>query len=90
MKMFIWFHALDKAACQTARPSLAAEVGPDCFHILLDIHVPCCAVRGQHRLLHCLHDIDMAWQLEIDTDWPASLHLSVFVFLHVSHPGLLK
>lgn len=62
----------------------------DSFHIWLEIHVPRWAVRGQYRLLRCLYDFSAAWQSEIDTDWPASLHLSVFVSLHVIHLSLLK
>ncbi len=42
--------------CYTVRPSLSVEV--DCFHVWLEIHVPRCAVRGQYRLLHCLHDMN--------------------------------
>lgn len=67
--------------------TLSSSAGPDCFHILLEIHVPRCAVRGS---LQALHDINAAWQSEMDTDWPASLHLSVSVSLHVIHLSLLK
>lgn len=79
-----------KAESYSVRPSLSVEVWPDCFHIWLEIHVSRCAVRGQYGLLHCLHDINAAWQLEIDTDWSAPLHLSVFMSLHVIHPGFFK
>lgn len=81
---------LRKAVCYTVCLSLCIEVWPDCFHIWLEIHVPRCAVKGQYRLLHCLHDFNTDWQTEIDTDWPASLYLSVFVSLHVIHLGFLK
>lgn len=65
-------------------------VWPDFFPNWLEIHVPRCATRGQYRLSHYLHDFNAAWQSERDTDWPASLHLSVFVSLHVIHLSLLK
>ena len=82
----IWFYNLQKSCVFHSQLKWDRAV----FHIWLEIQVPRCAVRGQHGLLHCLHDIDAAWQLETDTDWPASLHLSVFVSLRVIHPGLLK
>lgn len=71
-------------------PSLSAQVRLDCFHTLLESHVPHCAVRGQNRLSHSVHDINVAWQLEADTDWAASVPLSVFLSLHVTHLRLLK
>ena len=82
----IWFYNLQKSCVFHSQ----LKWGPAVFHIWLEIQVPRRAVRGQHGLLHCLHDIDAAWQPETDTDWPASLHLSVFVSSRVIHPGLLK
>lgn len=75
------------AACFPVRHP---QVRLNYFHILLESHVPHCAVMGQYRLSHAVHDINVGWQLETDTDWAAFVPLSVFLSLHVTHLHLLK
>lgn len=49
-----------RAACCTVRPLPSIWVQLNCLHILLGIQVPCCAVKGQHKPLHCWHDFSAA------------------------------
>lgn len=90
LMLFIQFYDLQKLPVRQNVLRSGFKWGSTVFTSYQRFMSPRCAVRGQHRLFHCLHDINAAWQSEIDTDWPASLHLSVFVSLHVSHLSLLK